>query len=96
MGVAGPRDAAFYLVPLHGHMPEMDSFSAVPETRRIAHRERTTATLLASGDRGRDLLRAREVGLKTYHVEPVKRQDLLNAILSTGRPTPSTKMQRVV
>jgi PAS domain S-box-containing protein len=79
---AKARSAPFEVVLLDCHMPEMDGFTVAEELRRIADCERTTVMMLTSGNRGSDLIRAREVGLKAYLIKPVKRQDLLDAILS--------------
>jgi CheY-like chemotaxis protein len=41
--------------------------------------------MLTSGNRGGDLVRARQAGLKAYLVKPVKRQELLQAFLGAAR-----------
>jgi PAS domain S-box-containing protein len=88
---ARERGEPFNVVLLDCNMPELDGFAVAEELHQVMGYERTTIMMLTSGNRGGDLLRARRAGLKAYLIKPVKRQDLLEAILAamhSSIPTP--------
>lgn len=75
----------FDAVLLDCQMPEMDGFEVAEQLNRLEGAERTTIMMLTSGNRGGDVVRARQAGLKAYLVKPVKRQELLQAFLGAAR-----------
>jgi two-component system, sensor histidine kinase and response regulator len=64
-------------------MPDMDGFSLVQEIRRRPETSGTIIMMLTStGQRG-DAARCRELGITTYLLKPIRRNELLRAVLTT-------------
>ncbi|HEV3263487.1 MAG TPA: response regulator [Gemmataceae bacterium] len=73
---------SYSLALVDAGMPEMDGFAVAERMRR--HRWLATATImmLSSADRQRDIARCREAGTPVYLTKPIKRSDLLRAVLT--------------
>jgi len=73
----------FRLLMTDAHMPDMDGFTLISRVREDPELARTTAILmLSSGDRQRDAARCRELGIAAYLMKPIRRAELLEAVLT--------------
>jgi PAS domain S-box-containing protein len=72
----------FPLVLLDNMMPEMDGFMLAEEIQRHPGLVGSTLMMLSSADRRNNAARCRELGITTYLTKPIKRAELLNAILT--------------
>lgn len=72
----------YELVLLDCRMPGMDGFEMMVKVRSELGVNGTTIMMLTSDTRGGDIGRSRELGVASYLVKPVKRNDLLLAIAS--------------
>ena len=72
----------FRLVLLDNMMPEMDGFMLAAEIQRHPGLAGSTLMMLTSSDRRDKVARCREVGVTSYLTKPVRRTDLLRAIMS--------------
>lgn len=70
----------YQLVLLDGRMPQMDGFGMAEAIHGDASFSGITVMMLSSDARSGDLSRARDLGLASYLVKPVKRHDLREAI----------------
>jgi len=70
----------YELVLLDCRMPGMDGFEMMVKVRSELGVNGTTIMMLTSDTRGGDIGRSRELGVASYLVKPVKRNDLLSAI----------------
>jgi PAS domain S-box-containing protein len=70
----------YQLVLLDGRMPQMDGFGMAEAIHCDAGFSSMTVMMLTSDARSGDLSRARDLGLASYLVKPVKRHDLREAI----------------
>ncbi len=79
---AHANQSPFALIILDNMMPGMDGLDLAK--RVLAHPEWGSATLLmlSSADRRRDVMRCRQLGIHAYLVKPIRRADLLSAVLS--------------
>ncbi|MFO0871810.1 MAG: response regulator [Pirellulales bacterium] len=64
------------------HMPEMDGIMLVEQVRQLPGGETLPVIALTSGDRSPDTERYRRAGILRQLLKPVKRAELLDAILS--------------
>ena len=71
----------FDLVILDARMPEMDGFALAERIGADAHTVGRTVMMLSSSDHGSEAARAREAGIVSYLVKPLRQADLLDAIL---------------
>jgi signal transduction histidine kinase/DNA-binding response OmpR family regulator/HPt (histidine-containing phosphotransfer) domain-containing protein/HAMP domain-containing protein len=80
----GQRDAdrPFPLVLLDVNMPEMDGFAVAEEIRSHSASDGVKIIMMTSAGRRGDAARSRKLGIEAYLIKPVKRSDLLNAILT--------------
>lgn len=78
------RDAGspYSFVLLDHRMPGMEGFEVAEFIKRDSGLAHTAVMMLSSDDRSEDIARAREMGIGSYLVKPVKRTDLLNALMS--------------
>jgi two-component system, sensor histidine kinase and response regulator len=68
------------------HMPGMDGFAVVEQIRRSSELSAMAVLMLTSGGQWGDRDRCRELGIQAYLQKPVRRRELLSAILTvTGR-----------
>jgi CheY-like chemotaxis protein len=72
----------FSLVLLDNMMPEMDGFMLAEEIQRHPGLAGSTLMMLSSADRRDNTARCRELGLAAYLTKPIKRSELLNAIMT--------------
>jgi CheY-like chemotaxis protein len=88
LDLAHRRGRPFHVVLTDMHMPEMDGFGLAAAIRSIPALASMPIILLTSGARSRDAALCREVGIETCLGKPIRRRELLAAILaSTGRRT---------
>ena len=80
----------FRLVLLDGKMPEMDGLETARQIKGLFGYLQQTVMLLTSDDSSTKISEAREVGVQTYLIKPVKREELKEAIqMAMGRTAPS-------
>jgi two-component system sensor histidine kinase/response regulator len=72
----------FQLVLLDNMMPEMDGFMLAEAISREPGLVGSTLMMLSSADRQENIARCREFGIKAYLNKPIRRAELLAAILS--------------
>jgi PAS domain S-box-containing protein len=72
----------FPLVLLDNMMPEMDGFMLAEEIQRQPGLAGSTLMMLSSADRRDNAARCRDLGVTTYLTKPIKRAELLHAILT--------------
>ncbi len=77
----------YQLVLTDMHMPDMDGFGLVQEIRRRPEILPLTVVMLTSAGHAGDAERCRELGIQAYLYKPVRKQELLSAILrALGHP----------
>jgi len=77
------KDQPFRVLMTDAHMPEMDGFTLIERVREDAELARTTViVMLSSGDQRRDAARCRELGVAVYLMKPIRRMELLAAVLT--------------
>ncbi|MGH9822767.1 MAG: response regulator [Blastocatellia bacterium] len=72
----------FQLVLLDAQMPGFDGFAVAAEIQHIPELTGATVMMLSSSDQHNDVSRCKEVGIAKYLVKPIKKADLLQAILT--------------
>jgi len=78
----------FPLILLDAHMPAMDGFSVAESIKQDPTLAGSTIMMLTSAGQRGDAARCREVGISGYLVKPIRRADLLEAILLVlGQPS---------
>ena len=79
--------AAFSVLLLDVHMPEMDGFELVRRIREHPEYRHVTIMLLSSAQQDDDRERCRELGVDLYVTKPMRQSDLLRALLvAIGKP----------
>jgi signal transduction histidine kinase/DNA-binding response OmpR family regulator len=69
------------------HMPDMDGFALVEEVRRRPGLSPVTVMMLTSAGRQGDVERCRQLNIQAYLYKPVRKQELLTAMLrALGQP----------
>ncbi len=80
----------FRVILLDGKMPEMDGLETARQIKDLLGHLKQTVMLLTSDASGMKISKAREIGIQTHLVKPVKRQELKEAIQTalgkTGPP----------
>jgi CheY-like chemotaxis protein len=77
----------YQLVLTDMHMPDVDGFGLVQEIRRRPEILPLTVVMLTSAGHAGDAERCRELGIQSYLCKPVRKQELLSAILrALGHP----------
>jgi CheY-like chemotaxis protein len=79
---ATPTDP-FPLILLDAHMPETDGFMFAERLGTMANGRTPTIMMLSSGGQRGDAARCQALGIKAYLLKPLKRSELLQAILTT-------------
>jgi signal transduction histidine kinase/CheY-like chemotaxis protein len=89
IAAAEERGQSFALVLLDANMPEMDGFMFMERLHELLGKGQPTVLMLSSAGQRGDAARCRQLGIQAYLTKPVKRSELLEAIvaaLSLGAP----------
>ena len=81
--VAATTADPFPLILLDAHMPEMDGFMFAERLALMSNARAPTIMMLSSGGQRGDAARCVAIGIKAYLLKPLKRSELLQAILTT-------------
>jgi CheY-like chemotaxis protein len=79
---AGKADQPYQLVLTDMHMPDMDGFGLVEQIRSSPKLSPVTVILLTSGGHGGEMERCRQLEILSYLYKPVRKRELLVAILT--------------
>ena len=83
---ANTEGTPFSLILLDAQMPGMDGFSVVKRIKQDAQLAKSVVIMLTSGGFRGDGARCRELGIRAYLTKPIKRSDLLEAIIAVLGP----------
>ena len=72
----------FALILLDANMPDVDGFTFAERLGATARSRGATIMMLSSAGQRGDAARCRELGIKAYLLKPVKRSDLLQAVVA--------------
>jgi signal transduction histidine kinase/DNA-binding response OmpR family regulator len=72
----------YALVLLDVHMPGMDGFEVAQRIKQSPHLSGATVMMLTSATRPGDINRCKELGVAAYLIKPIRRSELLEAMLS--------------
>lgn len=86
MDLAREREDPFHVVLTDMHMPEMDGLGLVRTMRSTPGMTSTEVVLLSSGVVRKDTELRREMGLRAILSKPVRRRELLSAVLAATGP----------
>ncbi len=78
---AASGNAAYKLVLIDGHMPQMDGFQLAERIRQNPKLAGAIVLLLTSGGQPGDIDRCRELGISAYLIKPIRRSELLDVVL---------------
>jgi PAS domain S-box-containing protein len=92
MSAAAAAGAAFPLVLLDGHMPDLDGFALAQRIRDDPVLSSSVLVMLTSAGQPEDVDLCRRLGLQAYLVKPIKQSELLQTLLvALGEaPAPAT------
>jgi signal transduction histidine kinase/DNA-binding response OmpR family regulator len=79
----------YALVLLDNMMPEMDGFTLAKTIKEHPELVGATMMMLSSADRRENAERCRQLGVEAYMTKPIKRAELLNAIMTAIDASPS-------
>jgi len=82
---------SFALILTDARMPTMDGFDLVKRIRETPSLKAATVLMLTSVHTTEDVARARELGISSYLVKPVRRSDLLSAITESLVGSPAVQ-----
>jgi CheY-like chemotaxis protein len=88
IAAARAQAAPFALVLLDANMPEMDGFGFAERLGEMPERRPTIMMLSSSGQHG-DIPRCRALGIHAYLVKPLKRSELLDAVVAALAAAPA-------
>jgi CheY-like chemotaxis protein len=88
---AADAGTPYALVLLDAAMPEMDGFAVAAAIRESPQLVGTTVLMLSSADRAEGVVRCQELGIQCYLIKPIKRSELLEAILRALGSTTKAK-----
>lgn len=83
---AASRREPFALILLDANMPEMDGFMFAEHLAQRREGDKPTLMMLSSAGQRGDAARCRQLGIRAYLSKPVKRAELLEAILRLLAP----------
>jgi signal transduction histidine kinase/DNA-binding response OmpR family regulator/HPt (histidine-containing phosphotransfer) domain-containing protein len=86
---AAGRGAAFELVLLDGHMPDMDGLTVASHIRAHAPIARARIVMLTSSGEYGDAQRCRDLGIAAYLTKPIAPRHLFEAICRVVGPNPT-------
>ncbi len=92
---AGESGEVIHLVLTDAHMPGLDGFHVAERIKSDPELANTLVIMVTSGGQRGDAARCRELGISAYLTKPVRRVDLLEAIVNVlsskpqGRESPS-------
>ncbi|MDD5094721.1 MAG: response regulator, partial [Dehalococcoidia bacterium] len=92
------KDDPYQLVMLDSRMPTTDGFEMMEKINLEFGPHNTIIMMLASDNRSGDIARAKQMGIASYLVKPVKRNDLLRVIadnLGHAKSTQETDSNRL-
>ena len=81
--IAAAPAESFQLILLDASMPGMDGFMFAERLRAMAESPWPTIMMLSSAGQRGDAARCRALGIKAYLLKPLKRSELLQAIVAT-------------
>jgi len=83
----------FQLILLDGKMPEMDGHETARQIKDLFGHLKETVMLLTSDDSSTKISEARKIGIQTYLIKPVKREELKEAVQTAlGKTDPLLQM----
>src|SRR5581483_7444551 len=71
----------FRLAIIDGHMPGMDGFELAEQIRHDPHLSGALIMMLTSSGQHGDAVRCRKLGIAAYLLKPIRKSELLSAIL---------------
>jgi two-component system, sensor histidine kinase and response regulator len=87
---------AYHVAVTDTHMPDMNGFGLVTRIRNLSEMSSMPVLMLSSGARREDADRCRQLGIGSLLSKPVRRKDLLSAIVASlgchATPQSSTKV----
>jgi len=86
--------AAFPLILLDSHMPDMDGFTFAKHVKSDPRFQGAIIMMLTSGGQRGDAARCRDLGISAYLVKPIQQTELLEAILMVLGHKPEPLDQR--
>jgi signal transduction histidine kinase/CheY-like chemotaxis protein len=86
--------AAYPLILLDSHMPDMDGFSFAKRVKSDPRFKGAIIMMLTSGGQRGDALRCRDLRISAYLVKPLQQAELLEAILTVLGHKPETPGQQ--
>jgi len=95
MDLAREREDPFHVVLTDMHMPEMDGLGLVTTMRSTPGMASTAVVLLSSGVLRKDAEAFREMGIKLILNKPVRRKELLSAVLTATGHHPAEMMRAI-
>jgi signal transduction histidine kinase/DNA-binding response OmpR family regulator len=78
---AASGNAAYKLVLIDGHMPQMDGFQLAERIQQNPKLAGAIVLMLTSGGQPGDIDRCRELGISAYLIKPIRRSELLDVVL---------------
>jgi signal transduction histidine kinase/DNA-binding response OmpR family regulator len=95
VAAAAPAEP-FQLILLDASMPGMDGFTFAERLRAMTDSSWATIMMLSSAGQRGDAARCRALGIRAYLLKPLKRSELLQAILATlSVSTPEPRSERL-
>jgi len=86
----------FPLVLLDAQMPEIDGFTLASQIRQNAKLAGATIMMLTSAGQRGDVARCRELGIAVYLIKPIRKSELLEAMLAALGKSPANEISATV
>ena len=94
---AGKSGQPYGLVVTDMNMPDMDGFALVEQMRCNPELSAMTVMMLTSASHRGDVERCRQLGIRSYLFKPVRKRELLAAILAVlGQPSPTSPSAAII